>query len=508
MGLSWLAWMGATLDGQGPVLTLLSRDGRRTLPLTVAGEQEFVALDELAATFQLAVREESGAVTVSYKGRTIVLNPEQAIASVAGRVISLSARPTRSGGRLLVPVDFISRAIAPIYDSRVDFRRSARLLIVGDLRVPRVTIAAEPSSTSLRLTIDASPRTTSVLTREADHLTLRFDADALDLNVPTLPPQPYAQAIRRGDPVTLTVDLGPRFGSYRSSMQDVDDSTRVTLDLVSATTDTAAGPAPPATPGTPSTPSTPSPGDIPASPELSPLRQPRTPIQTIVIDPGHGGTDEGAKGATGPVEKTMTLTAARRLKAALEARLGVRVLLTRDADRDVPFDTRTAVANNNKADLFISLHANASFRPSAAGASVLVASFADEAGARQALAPHRVPVFGGGVRDIELLPWNQAQIRYLDRSIAFARMLEEQFQGRVPIDTNPTDRAPLRVLASANMPAVVIEMGYLSNPEQAQQLESGEFQGALSQAVVEAVVAFRNLLEDPRRLDAPPGLAR
>jgi N-acetylmuramoyl-L-alanine amidase len=484
--------MSVHLAAQAPTLTLLSRDGRRALPLTISSDQEFVALDELASAFQLAVREEGGAVTVSYKGRTIVLNPEQTIASVAGRVISLSTRPTRAGGKLLVPVDFINRAIAPIYDVRIDLRRGARLLIVGDLRIPRVSIASETLPTGFRLTIDANPQTTTTLTRDGDHLTLRFDADALDMVVPTLPVQGFAQAIRRVDALTLAVDLGPRFASYRSSTQTVDASSRVTLELMPAVTETVAAPPPVAT-------------DPPTPVDLPTFGQPRTSIQTVVIDPGHGGGDHGTRGPGGMAEKTVTLAAARRLKGALEGRLGLRVLLTRDDDRDVPFDTRAAVANNNKADLFISLHANASFRPAVAGGSILVASFPDEARARQSLEPQRVPVLGGGLRDIELLPWDQAQIGYLEQSTVLARLLEEQFQGRVPLDSKPTDRAPLRVLASANMPAVVIEIGYLSNPDQEQQIAGGEFQGVFAQAVVDAVVAFRNYLDNPRPADPPAG---
>lgn len=484
--------MTVHLAGQAPALTLLSREGRRVLPLTVMSDQEFVALDELAAAFQLAVREESGAVTVSYKGRTIVLNPEQTIASVAGRVISLSTRPTRAGGKLLVPVDFINRAIAPVYDARVDLRRGARLLIVGDLRVPRISIAVEVLPAGLRLTVDANPQTTSTLTRDGDHLTIRFDADALDMSVPALPVQGFAQAIRRVDALALAVDLGPRFASYRSSTQTVDASSRVTLDLLPAVTETAVAPPPVV-------------ADPPLPVDLPTLGQPRTSIQTVVIDPGHGGGDQGAMGPSGMAEKTVTLAVARRLKGALEGRLGIRVLLTREDDRDVPFDTRAAVANNNKADIFISLHANASFRPAVTGASIFVASFADEARARQSLEPQRVPVFGGGTRDIELLPWDQAQIRYVEQSTVLARLLEEQFQGRVPLDSKPTDRAPLRVLGSANMPAVVIEIGYLSNPEQELQIVGGEFQGLFSQAVVDAVVAFRNYLGSPRLTDLPAG---
>ena len=97
----------STLAGQNSPtspLTLLSREGRRALPVALVGNQEFVALDDLATAFQLTVREESGALTVSYKGRTIVLTPDQALASVSGRLVSLPAPPARISGRWSVPV--------------------------------------------------------------------------------------------------------------------------------------------------------------------------------------------------------------------------------------------------------------------------------------------------------------------------------------------------------------------------------------------------------------------
>ena len=91
-----LAGLVASLSSQtpaGPALTVLAREGRRALPIAMVSDQEFVALDDLAAAFQLSVREEAlGAITVTYKGKTIVLTPEQALASVAGRLVSLPPR--------------------------------------------------------------------------------------------------------------------------------------------------------------------------------------------------------------------------------------------------------------------------------------------------------------------------------------------------------------------------------------------------------------------------------
>ena len=138
---------------------------------------------------------------------------------------------------------------------------------------------------------------------------------------------------------------------------------------------------------------------------------------------------------------------------------------------------RAAIANNNKADLFISLHANASFRKTASGASILYAAFdrEEEQSARASLGSERLPALGGGLRDVDLVLWNLAQIRHLARSSELAALLEAQFHDRVPLSAHPVDRAPLDVLVSANMPAVMLEMGYLTNEEQETQMNGPEF---------------------------------
>jgi len=481
-----------SLASQAPpssqTLTLLARDGRHPIPISAVNDQEFVALDDLGAAFQLAVREEAGAITVTYKGKTIVVTPDQALASVSGRLVSLPAPPVHAGRRWLVPVEFISRALAPIYDVRLDLRKASHLLIVGDLRVPRLTAKYEAVGSGARLTIDAAPRATSTVQQEGERLTIKFDADALDAPNPLLPPQPapaIVQAVRVAEPSTVIVDLGPRFAAFRASTQPVDAAMRLVIDFVAPQTTTEA-------PGAPSAPAT-----ATAPPELPPaFAQPISAIRTVAIDAGHGGDDEGVKGAGGTKEKDLTLTVARQLKAAIESRLGIRVLLTRDDDRAVGLDDRTALANNNKADLFISLPANASLRPSVTGAMIFSAGFPPDAEqqARAALAPEPLPTFGGGLRDIELVPWDMAQFRHLEQSVAFATILEQQMHDKVPLGSRPTDQAPLRILESANMPAVLIEMGFLTNPEQEKALAGSGFQNAFTQAVFESVIKFRDHL--------------
>ena len=487
--LAALSLVAVRLEGQNASvpLTLLSRDGRRSVPLTVVGSQEMIALDDLAASFQLTVREEAGAITVWYNTRTIVLTPDQALASVSGRLVSLPAPPARVGGRWMVPVEFISRALAPIYDVKLDLRRASNLLVVGDLRVPHVSIRYEPLATAARLTIDATPRATSALTQDTGRLLIKFDADAIDVTMPAFQPQGFLSAIRLTDAVTVGVELGPRFQSFRASSEAIEDTTRLIVDLVGAEPNTTAAPAAPAAP-------------LPPPAELPALNRRTSAIQTIAVDAGHGGDDQGAKGADGTTEKDLTLAVAKRLKTAIEARLGIRVLLTRDEDRNVPIDERAAIANNSKADLFISLHANAALRPEPSGASIYVATFNESDGTRAALKPERVPTFGGGLRDIGLVEWHLAQARFLGPSARLAQILQEQFHGRVPIDEHQLFAGgPFRVLESANMPAVLVEMGYLSNPDQEKQLAGAEFQNTFVQAVMDSVIRFRDSIEQGER---------
>jgi N-acetylmuramoyl-L-alanine amidase len=213
----------------------------------------------------------------------------------------------------------------------------------------------------------------------------------------------------------------------------------------------------------------------------------------VVIDPGHGGTDSGVRAPAGALEKDIALDVARRLKGAIESRLGLRVLLTRETDRDVSIDERTSLANNNKADLFISLHANASVRAGLRGVQVLTLDTQDYPALTADLKKFAVPVIGGGTRTVAAVPWNVAQVPFAARSAAFGVVLTGHLHERqVPLHPRATDLAPLRVLASANMPAVLLELGFLTNPEDEAALATG----ALGASVIEAIIVS---IADARR---------
>jgi N-acetylmuramoyl-L-alanine amidase len=473
--------------------TVLSRDARRPLAVRSIGGQEMFALDDLARLFTLAVREDTlaGGLTVTVNNQTIVLSPQQPLASVAGRMISLPTAPVRDGRTWYVPVDFVSRALAPIYGSRLELRKPSRLIVLGDLRMPRVAGRIEPLGSVTRVTLDVAPPTPHTVSQEGSRLLIRFDADILDAALPTPGASDVLQGLHPGDsPQVVAFDLGPRFASYRVSDQPgTAGAARIVVELVAQTeTPAQAPPTPqPAQPGQPTAP------PLPETPPLLDLPPPGG-LRAIVIDPGHGGDEAGAKGKQGVLEKNVTLAVARRLKTALEARLGVRVLLTRDADQTVPLDQRAALANNNKADLFLSLHANASVRPAVSGAEVFflsLAEYGDEAEKAAHAQSETLPVLGGGNRDIEVVLWEMAQARHIEQSAAFARAIEASLRDRVPMSPRSLQQAPFRVLVGANMPAVLVEMGFLTNPQQEQRLASDDYQNTIVQALVDGILRYR-----------------
>jgi N-acetylmuramoyl-L-alanine amidase len=171
------------------------------------------------------------------------------------------------------------------------------------------------------------------------------------------------------------------------------------------------------------------------------------------------------------------------------------VILTRDGDSTVGLDERAALANNNKADLFVSLHANASVRGETTGAEVFYLSLEEYGDAAERVAraeSEMLPVFGGGTRDIELILWEMAQARYIQESAALAQAVEASLRERVPMSSRAIQQAPFRVLVGANMPAVLVEMGFITNPAQEKQLQSDEFQNLVVQGLLESITRFRD----------------
>ncbi len=231
---------------------MLAREGTRQLPTVSQNNQEYVALEDLAAAFGLTFKEDpqAGGLTITARGRTIILTADQSVVSVAGRLVSLTTAPVRQGTRWLIPLDFLPRALGGALDTRIELRRNARLLIVGDLRVPRVVARVESGSGSATVTFDMTPPGVARVTTEPGRMTVSFDADIIDLVLPSLPASDYITALQPGDtPTTVRIATGPRFGMHRATTTQPDaSSSRTVIEFLPSGTETALPVTPPAAP--------------------------------------------------------------------------------------------------------------------------------------------------------------------------------------------------------------------------------------------------------------------
>ena len=263
----------------------------------------------------------------------------------------------------------------------------------------------------------------------------------------------------------LFVNLGPGIGLI--SWHTLETPPRVTIEI---------GPARP----------TPTPAPVHA-----PVVTRRGP-RPVVIDPGHGGDDVGARSPTGVMEKEVTLAVARRLARLLESR-GRAVRLTRDGDQGRALTDRTALANRLEATVFVSLHANASTVASVAGAETYYMSLdgaSDEAAAATAALENRAGSSADGRSPLDLILWDLAQAEVLNESSRLALAVQGRLNARLGLRDRGVKQAPFVVLTGATMPAILVEVGFLSNPSEAERLTQPESQQQLAEAVAAGIEDF------------------
>ncbi|MDQ7005661.1 MAG: N-acetylmuramoyl-L-alanine amidase [Acidobacteriota bacterium] len=225
-------------------------------------------------------------------------------------------------------------------------------------------------------------------------------------------------------------------------------------------------------------------------------------VRRIVIDPGHGGEEEGARGPSGLLEKDVVLDVARRLAARLRAS-GYQVVLTRDGDEDLSLDDRAAIANRERADLFVSIHANASAYSRAVGAETFFLSreATDDAARTTAALENNaagvVPDPGTG-EAISLILWDLAQVEYLEESSELAEIIQQRLNAALGIKDRGVRQAPFRVLVGATCPAVLVELGFMTNPAEEARLGTAPHRRRLAEVLFEAIEDFDRIQQERR----------
>ncbi len=223
-------------------------------------------------------------------------------------------------------------------------------------------------------------------------------------------------------------------------------------------------------------------------------------IRTIVIDPGHGGLEVGARGKFGALEKNVTLGISQKLRAVIERNLAFDVELTRDKDMDVSLEDRASIANNHRAELFISIHANSSYRRNANGSETFFLSLnaSDEEARRLAYLENTSadldrPIDSESKDEIMMILWDMAQSAYLKQSQRLAEIIQDELNSLLGTKDRGIKQAPFKVLTGVACPAVLVEVAFISNPQEERDLAREEFQQNVAQAIYRGLVRYIQL---------------
>ena len=235
-----------------------------------------------------------------------------------------------------------------------------------------------------------------------------------------------------------------------------------------------------------------------AAPAKKPPPRPIFKPKLIALDPGHGGHDPGALGYRGTQEKTVVIAVARELQKQLLAGNSYRAMLTRSIDTYVPLRERVARAQDAKADLFLSIHADSHSDSEVRGASVYTLSEtgSDREAALLAQKENKADVIAGldlnrQAPDVQSILIDLAQRETTNRSRVFAGLLVQDLaKAGIPLVQRPNRSAGFAVLTATDVPAALIELGYLSNREDEKLLNRAHHRAKVAAAVVRSVNAF------------------
>jgi N-acetylmuramoyl-L-alanine amidase len=217
-------------------------------------------------------------------------------------------------------------------------------------------------------------------------------------------------------------------------------------------------------------------------------------IGRIVIDPGHGGHDTGTIGPNGLEEKALVVDVGRRLGKLLETRMGADVVYTRKDDTFIPLETRTAIANRERADLFISIHANSSRDPSARGVETYYLNFTSSPEALEVAARENA-VSDQSIHELQDLVKKIALKEKIDESREFASDVEESLHAGLAskspgIRDRGVKKAPFIVLIGANMPSILAEISFVSNPADEKRLATGEYRQKIAESLYRGIAKY------------------
>ncbi len=459
----------AQTSGQG---TLRTPAGDQPFTYVLQSGQVYVNATEIVTALGGTITPDSNGYKVTAGNATAAFGADSRYGVVRDDLIEMPVPPITIEGKPYVPWQFFQGFLAKASQQDVAWDGATKVLLVRPMQRDaigvQVSVANVQGISKIVMTLSA-PAEYGIL-KEPQAYVVRFRS-------PVRPPfaeQTYEDpAIARVSFTGSDLRIHLTAPDIVGDAYQLDNPPRIVIDF-------RKGAAP--VPGAPATPAPNQPREVPG-------------IRTIVIDPGHGGREVGAVGPNGLMEKDLTLAISQKLAESLAKQIGARVVLTRYDDSVVSLDQRTAIANQYRADLFLSVHMNAAVVPDAKGSETYFLSLeaSDElakkaAESENASAANAAPSPNA---DLNLILWDLAQQAYLDESSRFAQTIQEEMNAATSVANRGVKQAPFKVLVGATMPAALVEVGFISNPEEEAKLQSEEFQNLMVETLTKAVQRYK-----------------
>ena len=421
-----------------------------------------------------ATAQPGAALAVELSGHRIVAADGVATVAFDDRVVML-AHPTRAfSGILYAPWEFFEKTLLPAAGLSADYDRAGKRIR---------TRAGAGAAPTVDVTVVHLNRVTQVVFRESaaleyetstsrDGFTVTFKRPIVPAAADRSFEDPYVSRVHFGGNTAAIVFREPGLAVNAYPLKAPD---RLVLEITRPESSPTTAPSAPAGPAPPAAPA------------------PRA----VVIDPGHGGDETGAIGPGNVIEKEITLDIASRLAAILGRDPSVRPVLTRTNDTIVALDERAAIANHEKASVFLSIHANSSRAAGAHGSETYYLSLGSTDSVSAAVARDENTASAGSgpaapaaPADLDFILWDMAQSAHLKESAALAESIQNELNTLLHTENRGIKQAPFRVLVGATMPAVLVEAAFLSNGDEAKKLATPEFRQSIAEAIARAVASY------------------
>jgi N-acetylmuramoyl-L-alanine amidase len=462
-----LAWASPALAG----LAVVTHEGRAYVALSQVAETLATTLDATASSTKAHIRTASHVVTFTRNWSRVLVDGEPLVLDAPVRV---------KRGAWLVPATFVTRVLPKLKASVA--AASPRLPARAERR-SAATAPATPKATLADLRHRSYPSFTRVVVETSDAVPYTIEARGpreAKVRLASVAAAPRAEDVgdgfvaslrleRAGGDAVVSVVFEGQAGDLKAST--LADPPRIVLDFTR-----------------------------PREREPREQRPDTTPLRLIVMDAGHGGHDPGASGPTGLTEKEVVLDVTRRAAKLVEDRLDIKVKLSRDADHFVTLRDRTSFANRERADLFVSIHANAHRESASEGVEIyFLSSEATDNAARQVAALENAviqlekpsPAAKRGVDLVRSILWDLAQSEFQTESQNVAGILLDSMTRALRIPNRGVKQAGFYVLGGAAMPAVLVEIGFVTNPKEEKKLRDSRYRDEIARAIAEGLAQYK-----------------